>query len=238
MKSSFCLIVCACVREEITKSTELNMIDRNTSENVFKILILGDSKVGKTSILTQFASATFNPNTLPTLGIDYKIKRIPVDGQDVKLQIWDTAGQERFRSITESFYKGTKGIILTFDLTDHGTFRNLSTWVLNIKQHAGDKVIRVLVGNKSDLTDSVKVKKEDIEAFMKEIGEQMPYFETSAKTGLNIKEIFDQVARDILKNEALHEGDFLKESVAGSKLYNQNAGRQEERPTDTGCCGT
>ena len=109
----------------------------NKKEISCKVLILGESKVGKSSILNRFTEGVFTDNLPPTLGIDYKIMKMVVDDTDVKLQIWDTAGQERFRAITESFYRGCHGVILVFDVSDKETFEKVKGWIRSIKEKAG-----------------------------------------------------------------------------------------------------
>lgn len=114
-------------------------------------MILGNSQVGKSSIMNQFIDKTFNETIPPTLGIDYKLYTMDSEGVEIKLQIWDTAGQERFRSITENFYKGAQGIILVFDLTDQESFSSIRNWLKNIYDKAGRNVVVCLLGNKQDL---------------------------------------------------------------------------------------
>jgi small GTP-binding protein len=136
-----------------------------------KILILGNSQVGKSSILNQFTDGIFSETIGPTLGIDYKINKVTIDGVEIKLQIWDTAGQERFRSITENFYKGAHGIILAFDLTDKESFSTIRNWLKNIYEKAGSNVIVCLLGNKLDLVNKAEANQDfsiDREKFVSE----------------------------------------------------------------------
>ena len=161
-----------------------------------KILILGESKVGKSSILNRFTENTFTENLPPTLGIDYKIMKLNVDNTEVKLQIWDTAGQERFRSITESFYKGCHGVMLVFDLTDRETFYKVRGWIGDIKEKAGEKVVICVVGNKLDLKDGDGVDvvaNEEIEELC--VAYDLKYYHVSAKEDINIKESFAYIAK-------------------------------------------
>lgn len=115
------------------------------------MLILGESKVGKTSILQRYTEGVFTNYIMPTLGIDYRIKRLKVNKKDIKLQIWDTAGQEKFRAITQNFYRGSMGIILVYDVNDPLSFSNLTNWVESIYQFAGKDICLVMFGNKCDL---------------------------------------------------------------------------------------
>jgi Ras-related protein Rab-8A len=128
-------------------------------------------------------------------GIDFKIKIINLEEKLIKLQIWDTAGQERFRTITKTYYKGAHGIILTYDVTDENSFKNIKNWVKQIEQNAQNTVCKVLVGNKCD-RDERKVNYEDGQSLAKEVG--MKFFETSAKTNYNVNETFTYLTREIL----------------------------------------
>lgn len=126
------------------------------------------------------------------------MKKIIVDNTEIKLQIWDTAGQERYRAITQNFYKGALGLAIVFDLTDEGTFKTIKGWLETIKNYAGDRVVKILLGNKCDLTKEKRVRDSEIEALAKEVN--LPYFETSAKMDRNIKEAFDFMAKEIKKH--------------------------------------
>ena len=138
-------------------------------ELVGKILILGETKVGKSSILKRFTEKEFLQNIPPTLGIDYKIKNIVVGEYSLKMQIWDTAGQERFKSITEGFYKGCHGVLLVFDLTDTESFNRIKSWIESIRNKASEEVVICLVGNKLDLKNQEGievVKQEEIDTLV------------------------------------------------------------------------
>ena len=121
------------------------------------LLILG---VGKTCLLLRYASESFSPTFITTIGIDFKIKNIQLHGKRIKLQIWDTAGQERFRTITTSYFRGAQGILLVYDVTDRQTFLSIRNWVQQIQMHADVNVNKVLIGNKCDLTDQKVISSE------------------------------------------------------------------------------
>lgn len=123
-----------------------------------------------------------------------KIKGLALDGKNVKLQIWDTAGQERFRTITQTYYKGAMGILLTYDCTDEGSFSSIRNWTQQIKLHASAQVAKVLIGNKCDRPDR-KITREQGEALAREL--EMPFFEASAKNNINVQEAFAHIAKDI-----------------------------------------
>lgn len=121
---------------------------------LFKLLLIGDSSVGKSCLLLRFADDSYVDTYISTIGVDFKIRTIDLDGKTVKLQIWDTAGQERFRTITSSYYRGAHGIIIVYDVTDMESFNNIKQWLSEIDRYASDNVCKLLVGNKCDLVDS------------------------------------------------------------------------------------
>ncbi|XP_044065196.1 ras-related protein Rab-13 isoform X3 [Siniperca chuatsi] len=127
---------------------------------LFKLLLIGDSGVGKTCLIIRLAEDNFNSTYISTIGIDFKVKTIEVDGKKVKLQVWDTAGQERFKTITTAYYRGAMGIILVYDITDEKSFENIQNWMKSIKENASAGVSRMLLGNKCDIEAKRKVSKE------------------------------------------------------------------------------
>ena len=159
----------------------------NKYDHLFKLLIIGESGVGKTCLLLRFTDDSFTANHLTTIGIDFKIKIINLEEKQIKLQIWDTAGQERFRTITKTYYKGAHGIILTYDVTDENSFKNIRNWVKQIEQNAQTNVCKVLVGNKCDREDR-KISYEEGAKLASEF--KMQFFETSAKSNYNVNETF------------------------------------------------
>ena len=170
-------------------------------EFLYKILILGDSSVGKTCFLTRYADNTFQEVHMSTIGIDYKLKNVKMeDGKIVKLQIWDTAGQDRFRSITKNYYKGANGIVVIFSVTDKRTFGNVKSWIHQIKAEVDEKVTIILVGNKIDDEENREVTKEEGEEAARNFG--LDFFECSAKTGENINSTFNEL---VLKMVEIHE---------------------------------
>ncbi|KAK8496608.1 hypothetical protein V6N13_024759 [Hibiscus sabdariffa] len=163
---------------------------------LIKLLLIGDSGVGKSCLLLRFSDGSFTTSFITTIGIDFKIRTIELDGKGIKLQIWDTAGQERFRTITTAYYRGAMGILLVYDVTDESSFNNIRNWIRNIEQHASDNVNKVLVGNKADMDESKRaVPTSKGQALADEYG--IKFFETSAKTNLNVEEVFFSIARDI-----------------------------------------
>ena len=162
---------------------------------LFKMVLVGNSSVGKTCLFLQYADNVFNESFMPTIGVDFRIKSMEIDSSYVKMQIWDTAGQERFKTITSSYYKGAHGLIVVFDLTDRQSFLDLENWLLEIEKHASDRVVKLLIGNKLDLEGARTVSYEEAVNFSKCNG--MSYLETSAKNGKNVNEAFNLMARNI-----------------------------------------
>ncbi|XP_073054751.1 ras-related protein RABE1c-like [Primulina eburnea] len=178
---------------------------------LIKLLLIGDSGVGKSCLLLRFSDGSFTTSFITTIGIDFKIRTVELDGKRIKLQIWDTAGQERFRTITTAYYRGAMGILLVYDVTDESSFNNIRNWIRNIEQHASDNVNKILVGNKADMDESKRaVPTSKGQALADEYGIQ--FFETSAKTNLNVEQVFFSIARDI--KQRLSDNDSRTEPTA------------------------
>ncbi|KIY43637.1 small GTP-binding protein [Fistulina hepatica ATCC 64428] len=162
---------------------------------LFKLLLIGDSGVGKSCLLLRFADDTYTESYISTIGVDFKIRTIELEGKTVKLQIWDTAGQERFRTITSSYYRGAYGIIVVYDVTDNDTFTNVKQWLQEIDRYASEGVNKLLVGNKSDLTSKKVVEYAVAKEFADQLG--IPFLETSAKNATNVEQAFLTMAKQI-----------------------------------------
>ncbi|XP_058097650.1 ras-related protein RABD1 isoform X2 [Magnolia sinica] len=126
----------------------------NEYDYLFKLLLIGDSSVGKSCLLLRFADDSYVDSYISTIGVDFKIRTVELDGKTIKLQIWDTAGQERFRTITSSYYRGAHGIIIVYDVTEMESFNNVKQWLSEIDRYATDSVCKLLVGNKCDLVEN------------------------------------------------------------------------------------
>jgi small GTP-binding protein len=167
---------------------------------LYKILLLGDSTVGKTCFLLRFMEDSFIDLHMATIGLDYKLKTMILEEQKiVKVQIWDTAGQDKFRAITRNYYKGASGIILIFDVTNIKSFENIKKWINEIKEEISENVSIVLIGNKIDNVKERKITKEQGEKIANEIGTK--FFETSAKTGEGINESVFYLVKIIYEND-------------------------------------
>mmetsp|Transcript_49192 Transcript_49192/g.76788 ORF Transcript_49192/g.76788 Transcript_49192/m.76788 type:complete len:198 (-) Transcript_49192:348-941(-) len=162
---------------------------------LFKLLLIGDSGVGKSCLLLRFADDTYTESYISTIGVDFKIRTLELDGKTIKLQIWDTAGQERFRTITSSYYRGANGIIVVYDVTDNESFNNVKQWMNEIDKYASDKVNKMLVGNKCDLTSKKVVDYDTGKELADSLG--IPFLETSAKNSTNVEQAFITMAAEI-----------------------------------------
>ena len=165
----------------------------------YQLLIIGDSTVGKTSILSRFTNDTFDSNYLATVGLDNFTKDEIIDNKTVRIKIWDTAGQERYRSLTKGFFRNADGIMLVYDVTNSNTYDNLKFWLQSIKNNMnGDmgEIPIIIIGNKIDCKDEREVNFKEAENFWKEQG--YPYFETSAKTGENIEDTIKFLVKKVM----------------------------------------
>ncbi|KAK6240120.1 hypothetical protein QUC31_005589 [Theobroma cacao] len=176
-------------------SQENDLISHGNLDYLFKLLLIGDSGVGKSCLLLRFADDSYIESYISTIGVDFKIRTVEQDGKTIKLQIWDTAGQERFRTITSSYYRGAHGIIIVYDVTDQESFNNVKQWLNEIDRYASDNVNKLLVGNKCDLTANKVVSSETAKAFADEVG--IPFMETSAKDATNVEQAFMAMAASI-----------------------------------------
>ncbi len=164
---------------------------------VYKVLLLGDSTVGKTCFLLRYCDKTFQEAHLSTIGLDYRLKTMILkSGKNIKLQIWDTAGQDRFRAITKNYYKGANGIILIYDVTNLQSYENVKNWINQIREEANKNVVIYLAGNKIDVEEKDRlVKTEEGKKIAEEYN--LPYYETSAKNGVNVNQIFEDIVEKI-----------------------------------------
>eukprot|EP00523_Entomoneis_sp_CCMP467_P007422 CAMPEP_0168735814 /NCGR_PEP_ID=MMETSP0724-20121128/9535_1 /TAXON_ID=265536 /ORGANISM="Amphiprora sp., Strain CCMP467" /LENGTH=215 /DNA_ID=CAMNT_0008782985 /DNA_START=29 /DNA_END=676 /DNA_ORIENTATION=- len=166
---------------------------------LFKVLIIGDASVGKSSMLLRFTDDSFDEHIQSTIGVDFKVKHLQVEDKKVKLTIWDTAGQERFRTLTSSYYRGAHGVVLVYDVTRTDSFENLEQWLKEVEMYSpggGESVVKLLVGNKCDLERQVPVERAD--AWARAQG--MLFLEASAKTRLGIRQVFMEVVKKMLEN--------------------------------------
>ncbi|CAK8695573.1 unnamed protein product [Clavelina lepadiformis] len=177
----------------------MDLIPGKRAEHVCKVVMIGDSGVGKTCVIRRFIDNEFSYNFVATIGIDFKIRMMNVNGKYVKVQIWDTAGQERFRSITTAYYRGAKGVIIMYDITNQKSFENVTKWIVNFSRWAEDDVERLLIGNKCDKEDMRLVERIEGEQLAKQ--SEMMFSETSAKDDVNVDHAFMQLLTKIIDKE-------------------------------------
>ncbi|XP_022095903.1 ras-related protein Rab-43-like [Acanthaster planci] len=205
-----------------------HMESDDSFDYLFKIVLIGDAGVGKTCVVQRFKSGTFLEKQHSTIGVDFTMKSLTVDGKKVKLQVWDTAGQERFRTITQSYYRSANGVIIAYDISKKETFYNVPRWIEDVQKYAGNSVAQVLIGNKKDLEDLRQVDFADAQAIAQHHG-MLQCLETSAKDSTNVEQTFTLLAQELKRKHAggatLDGGDSLK--------LNYNA----KRVDGWNCCG-
>ena len=218
---------------------------------LFKILLVGNSGTGKSSIVEQFTEKTFHSGFVSTIGVDFKIMTIKHKGKIIKLQIWDTAGQERFRSITASYYRGSNAIMVVYDVTDPVTLKHgVSTWIKEIEKYALENVRLLFVGNKADLTKQYEDKVNETKVLLKGYKKQSPEklmdnIFTSAKTGENIEAAFIKMVNILMEEQTKFDAEKTKNGgkngLENNRLHrgpNVRLGKPEAQQTQTGggCC--
>ncbi|XP_041959494.1 ras-related protein Rab-18-B [Alosa sapidissima] len=182
-----------------------------------KILIIGESGVGKSSLLLRFTDDTFDPELAATIGVDFKVKTIAIDGNRAKLAIWDTAGQERFRTLTPSYYRGAQGVILVYDVTKRDTFTRLENWLNELETYCTrNDLVKMLVGNKIDKDNREVDRNEGLKFARKH---SMLFIEASAKTRDGVQCAFEELVEKILQTPGLWESSVQKQGV---RLTDQN----------------
>ena len=199
---------------------------------LFKILLIGDSGVGKTSVILRYTKNVFHEEFLNSIGVDFKSKDLNIDGRKVKLQIWDTAGQERFRTITTSYYRGAHAIVIVFDLTKRETYEHVQKWMNDINRFAKENVLKLIIGNKSDLTNEIKVSYEEVRALASQM--KATYFSVSAKKNENINEFFEAATKIFLikNNFYIEENKAIKLNKNEYKNKDKNKYKKENKKND------
>jgi small GTP-binding protein len=209
---------------------------------LFKVVLIGDSGVGKSNLLSRFTRNEFNIESKSTIGVEFATKNITVDGKVTKAQIWDTAGQERYRAITSAYYRGAVGALLVYDISKHSTFENVERWLKELRDHAEPNIIVMLVGNKSDLRHKRAVPTSEAVAFASEHG--LAFIETSALDSTGVDEAFKQILSEIYKvisRKAMSEGaDKASSGKAklskGSTIQVTNKNSEPAGGMMEGCC--
>ena len=208
-------------------------MEKESYEFLFKLILIGDSSVGKSNILLQYLKGKFDANSKATVGVEFGTKNIEINNKKIKIQIWDTAGQERYRSITSAYYRGAKGAFIVYDITRKETFDNIDKWVADLKNNGDDNISIVLIGNKSDLDEKREVSKE--EGVQKSEEFKTAFMETSALNGDNIDKAFDELIEQIYQNNCsmIDEGDKVEIEEKGVNL---NEEKEDNKSIKDKCC--
>ena len=183
----------------------VNNLGENEYDLILKLLMIGDSGVGKSSLLLRYSNDIFTESFISTIGVDFKIKKLDIGGKKIKLQIWDTSGQERFQTITKSYYRGANGVIIVYDITNLHTFNNIQKWIGELEINSKDDIKMLIIGNKCDL--------ENLRVVTKECGEKLaetlkiPFIETSTKNSINTDEAFLSITQEMLKRHFMDVDD-------------------------------
>lgn len=172
--------------------------DQGGEEYLFKIVLIGDSAVGKSNLLSRFARNEFDNNSKATIGVEFQTQVVEIDGKEVKAQIWDTAGQERFRAVTSAYYRGAVGALIVYDISRRTTFDSAKRWLDELGVHCDTATVRMLVGNKCDLENIRDVSVEEGKNLAEEEG--LFFMETSALDSTNVRTAFELVIREIYNN--------------------------------------
>ena len=208
------------------------MADDDNYEMMFKVVLVGDSFVGKTNIMSKYIKNEFHEDSKATVGVEFGSKQFSVEGHSIKAQIWDTAGQERYKAITSAYYKGAKGAFIVYDITRKQSFESVEKWVNDVTAVADKKITIILIGNKSDLEDQRQVSKEQGQDKANKL--EIAFMETSAFSGENLDKAFDMMINEVYKKcheEMLLEGDV--DIIEGGKDINLENKKTEEKKK---CC--
>ena len=217
----------------MTEEEEMQEEDEQRIKLSLKILLIGDSQVGKTSILLNYTEHIFPEDHISTIGVEYKDKFIKRDNYNIRLQIWDTAGQERFHSITKSIYRNANGVLFIYDITNKESFNNIKNWIKDLDNIKSDDIKSIIIGNKIDLEDKRIINKSDLENLANKY--KMSFLEVSAKNNININEAFDLMVNEILKEK--DENTIIKSFSRKTKSdLSISTEKQEVNKKKSKCC--
>ena len=208
--------------------------EQNEYTMLFKIVIIGDTYVGKTNILSRYISNEFDPNSNSTIGVELTTKTYNFDNNDVKVQIWDTAGQEKYRSITSSYYKGAQGCLLVYDITKKKSFDNIDKWYSELKSNSDEKIYTMLLGNKSDLEENREVSIEEAEKKAKNFN--IAFMETSAYNGININKAFSELINNVYQNNKHAFNQEIKVILKDKGVEIPQENNEENKKDNNWCC--
>ncbi|KAK3019251.1 hypothetical protein RJ639_004456 [Escallonia herrerae] len=208
-------------------------------EYLFKLVLIGDSGVGKSNILSRFTRNEFNLESKSTIGVEFATRSLKIDGKVIKAQIWDTAGQERYRAITSAYYRGAVGALLVYDVTRHITFENVERWLRELRDHTDPNIVVMLIGNKSDLRHLVAVSVEEGKSLAER--ESLYFMETSALEATNVENAFAEVLTQIYRivsKKAVEAGEEGSASSALPKGETLNVKDDVSPLKRFGCCSS
>ncbi|KAF2076641.1 hypothetical protein CYY_002070 [Polysphondylium violaceum] len=208
------------------------------SEYIFKIVIIGDSAVGKSNLLNRFTRNEFTDKTKATIGVDFGTKSIEIDGAVVTAQCWDTAGQERFRAVTSGYYRGAVGAMIVYDITSKISFKNVTRWLNELREMAEQDILIMMVGNKSDLEMSREVPTKEAQAFAE--SNKISFLETSALNSTNVNQAFERLLTDIYHQLSLSRKPVVADDVQNWLVPNQGKKLTPitDQPTSTNLAST
>ena len=208
-------------------------MEEESYDLIFKLVLIGDSGVGKTNILSRYISNEFSLASQPTVGVEFGSKIIKKQDKSIKLQIWDTAGQERYKSITNAYYKGSKGAFVVYDISRKSTFENVDKWIDELKENATEDVHIMLVGNKTDLEDKREVQTEEVAKKAEQY--KVAFCETSALKGKNIEKAFDTLVEEITKIAVSQKLVEIKRE-SDSNTVSLNTQEETKTEKESKCC--
>ncbi|KHF99560.1 Ras-related RABA2a -like protein [Gossypium arboreum] len=203
---------------------------------LFKIVLIGDSGVGKSNLLSRFTRNEFCLESKSTIGVEFATRTLQVEGRTVKAQIWDTAGQERYRAITSAYYRGALGALLVYDVTKPTTFENVSRWLKELRDHADSNIVIMLIGNKTDLKHLRAVSTEDGQSYAEKEG--LSFIETSALEAINVEKAFQTILSGIyriMSKKSLSSDDPAPASIKEGKTIAVGA---PDANTKKACCSS
>ena len=208
-------------------------MEDSPTEMIFKIIIIGDLASGKTNILSKYLTNTFEPNSTPTIGVEMKVKDFKIKEDLVKAQFWDTAGQEKYDSLTTSYYKGAKGALIVYDITQKSSFDKIESLLKKLRDNSNKNVSVILVGNKCDLEDNREVLKEDGEELAQKL--KIKFMEVSAKTGENLDKLFQNLIDEVYEKynkefKSFASIEFMDDNKNINLNTNNNPGKKKK------CC--
>ncbi|KAI3823958.1 hypothetical protein L1987_05404 [Smallanthus sonchifolius] len=206
---------------------------------LYKVVLIGDSGVGKSNLLSRFSKNEFSLDSKSTIGVEFATRSIQVEGKVIKGQIWDTAGQERYRAITSAYYRGTVGALIVYDITRKVTFENVERWLRELRDHTDQTIVVMLTGNKADLAHLRAVPMEEAKAFSER--ENVFFMETSALESLNVEKAFTELLSQIYRVMSRKALGMANDPASVPKGQTINIGGKEDHVSavkKAGCCST